>query len=63
MKLKRMKILKIPENMRYGTLIPASGVSPWPWSFFHIFGGFEKSAIFFLRKPIALLFENKNKKK
>ena len=57
-----MKILKISENMLYGMLIPASGVSPRPRSFFHIFGGFEKSAIFFLRKPIALLFENENEK-
>jgi len=46
-KMKKMKILKISENLRYGTLIPTSGVSPWPQSFFHIFGGFEKSAIFF----------------
>jgi len=42
-----MKFLKISENVRYGTLIPAKGVSPWPLSFFLIFGGFEKSAIFF----------------
>jgi len=41
-----MKILKISENVHYGTLIAASGVSSWPQKFFHIFGGFEKSAIF-----------------
>merc|ERR1712030_77111 len=60
MKMKKMKILKSSENVRNGTLIPASGVSPWPRSFFHIFGVFEISAIF-LRKPIALLFENEKK--
>ena len=39
--------------MRYGTLIPANGVSPWPRSLFHIFGGFEKSANFYeMFKPV-----------
>merc|ERR1712208_3737 len=59
-----------PQNLRKRTLWHSD---PRPRSFFHIFGGFEKSAIFFyvkikitekcfLRKPIALLFENEKQK-